>query len=101
MVSQRVAGPVAIGVGATAVYTVPAGRVFRGFGFVANSGAAVATVTVRVNGAVAYAVSIGFPNTLALNPTVVFNPGDVITATASAGAVTITLWGSLLVGAPV
>lgn len=99
--SRRVNNTVAVGTGATAVYTVPAGRtlIVRNALFVNQSGAAI-TCAIIVNGNFIWRSGVA-PDSTTGPPFMVFNPGDVITVTKTgANPCYFTMFGTLLWGEP-
>lgn len=106
--SRRLFGPTQLGaVGATALYTVPAGRtaVFRGISL-ANVNAAVTEGRVMLNGTTsAFLVWIGTiaaKSSLPVPLELVLDPADVLYGQCVTGGTNITFagFGSLLLGAP-
>lgn len=99
--SRRVAPTVAVGTGATAVYTVPAGRtlILRNSLFVNQSAAAI-TCAMIVNGNFVWRSVVAADATVG-PPFMVLNPGDVLTVTKTgANPCYFTAFGTLLLGEP-
>lgn len=93
----------AIGTGATLLYSVPAGRTFRGLLIATNDSAAAVQVWAGVGGAataqLVYKNAINVNNSVAA--TIILNPGDdlYVRFSAAAGCAAV-LVGSLLLGSP-
>lgn len=101
--SKRVAGPVALGGAWQTIYTVPAGKTFRGIVVFVNDGAAAQDELLRLSN-VSGSALLHRTTVLAKNSTslggVVLNPGDVLQALHSTGdPMYVTVWGSELDGA--
>lgn len=104
--SRRLFGPTVITNALAAIYTVPAGRtaIVRTT-WIYNQNVATQNVRMTVNGT-AVSDSIGnfevpAGRGLQLGVELVLNPGDVLRAVASLnGAISVTMVGSLLLGAP-
>jgi hypothetical protein len=102
--SQRVTGVVVVTGASTFVYTVPAGRTFRGAVTITNRTATAAACAYTVNGTGfvdQFWGSVVPAYSSAALAGVVLNPGDVLRAFITGGGpANVIVYGSLLMGAP-
>jgi hypothetical protein len=102
--SQRVTGVVVVTGSSTLVYTVPAGRTFRGAVTITNRSAAAAACAYTVNGTAyinQFWGSVVPAYSSAALAGVVLNPGDTLYAfIVGGGPANVIVYGSLLLGAP-